>query len=65
MVSVHAGTLGDLGAHVISMAEYLVGDIVEVCGQVQTVVSERPVAADGGGYRDRAADLKDQLGGAT
>ena len=49
-----AGTLGDLGAHVISMAEYLVGDIVEVCGQVQTVIGERPVAPGGGGYRDRA-----------
>ncbi len=49
-----AGTLGDLGAHVISMAEYLVGDIVEVCGQVQTIIDERPVVAAGGGYRDRA-----------
>ncbi len=49
-----AGTLGDLGAHVISMAEYLLGDIVEVCGQVQTIIDERPVVAAGGGYRDRA-----------
>ena len=49
-----SGALGDLGAHVISMAEYLLGDVAEVCGQVQTVVAERPMAAGGGGYRAQA-----------
>lgn len=37
-----SGALGDL-SHVISMAQYLVGPITEVCGDVQTVVAERPL----------------------
>ncbi len=49
-----SGALGDLGAHVISMAEYLLGDVAEVCGQVQTVIAERPMAAGGGGYGAQA-----------
>ena len=50
-----SGVLGDLGAHVISMAQHLVGDIVEVCGQVQTIIVERPAAAGGRGYRAHAS----------
>ena len=50
-----AGTLGDLGAHAISMAQYLVGDIEEVSGQVQTVIDRRPVAGTGLGYGAPAA----------
>jgi predicted dehydrogenase len=37
-----SGALGDL-CHVISMAQYLVGPITEVCGDIQTVISERPL----------------------
>lgn len=37
------GTLGDLAAHIVSMAHYLVGeDIVSVCGDMQTVITDRP-----------------------
>ncbi|WP_373820223.1 Gfo/Idh/MocA family protein [Glaesserella sp.] len=37
------GTLGDLAAHIVNMAHYLVGEqIVKVCGDIQTVISERP-----------------------
>lgn len=37
------GTLGDLGAHIVNMAHYLVGDIEAVCGDMQTVIKQRPV----------------------
>ncbi|MEE9250768.1 MAG: Gfo/Idh/MocA family oxidoreductase [Alphaproteobacteria bacterium] len=50
-----SGALGDLGAHIINMAQYFLGDIAEVCGQVQTVIKERPVAGPGAGYGARAA----------
>lgn len=45
------GALGDLGSHLISMARFLVGDIVSVCGQLETVVKERPVEAGRSGTR--------------
>ncbi|WP_027961266.1 Gfo/Idh/MocA family protein [Halomonas halodenitrificans] len=44
-----AGALGDLGSHILNMAEYLTGQsITQVCGQFQTVITERPLA-DGSG----------------
>lgn len=37
------GTLGDLAAHIVSMAHYLVGEeITSVVGDMQTVITERP-----------------------
>ncbi|MDR0396723.1 MAG: Gfo/Idh/MocA family oxidoreductase [Oscillospiraceae bacterium] len=38
-----SGSLGDLGAHVIDAARYLLGDIAEVVGDQITFVKERPV----------------------
>jgi predicted dehydrogenase len=50
-----AGALGDLGAHVISLAQYLIGDIDEVSGQINTRITERPVAESAVGYGEVAA----------
>ncbi|QLB20789.1 myo-inositol 2-dehydrogenase [Vespertiliibacter pulmonis] len=37
------GTLGDLAAHIVNMAHYLVGEeIVSVVGDMQTVIKKRP-----------------------
>ncbi len=38
------GVLTDLGSHIISMARFLVGDIAAVCGQLETIVKQRPVS---------------------
>ena len=39
----HAGgALADLGSHVLSMARYLVGDVLSVCADTQTVHAQRP-----------------------
>jgi predicted dehydrogenase len=38
-----SGSLGDLGAHVIDAARYLVGDIESVTGLTRTFVKERPI----------------------
>ena len=38
-----AGALGDMGSHIINMAQYLIGDIAAVNGDLQTVITERPV----------------------
>ncbi len=38
-----SGALGDLGSHIINMAQFLVGDITSVNGDVQTVTATRPL----------------------
>ncbi len=38
-----SGTLGDMGSHLINLAEYLVAPITEVCADLQTVHRERPI----------------------
>lgn len=54
-----AGALGDLGSHILNMAEYLTGQHVEeVFGQLQTVTNRRPLA-DGSGGSD-AVENDDQ-----
>jgi predicted dehydrogenase len=44
------GALGDLGSHTIAFAQFLVGDIVEVCGLNATTIQERALPARGSGY---------------
>lgn len=39
-----SGSLGDLGAHVIDMARFLVGEFQEVIGMSDTFIKERPIA---------------------
>lgn len=39
-----SGSLGDLGAHIVDLAHYLVGDIKEVIGLSETFIKERPLA---------------------
>ena len=41
-----SGALGDLGAHTIDLARFLVGDVERVSGQLQTFVDERPVEGE-------------------
>jgi predicted dehydrogenase len=40
-----SGTLGDIGAHVIDLGRYLVGEFSEVCGMLHTFIKQRPLAA--------------------
>ncbi|TDW25031.1 putative dehydrogenase [Rhizobium azibense] len=45
-----SGALGDLGSHVISVAQYLMGDVDSVIAQTQTFFPTRPVPQGGSGY---------------
>lgn len=45
-----SGALGDLGSHVISVAQYLMGDIESTIAQTQTFFPTRPVPQGGSGY---------------
>jgi predicted dehydrogenase len=39
------GVIADLGSHIIAIARYLLGPIDAVCGQLETVIKQRPVRA--------------------
>lgn len=41
-----SGSHGDLGAHLIDMARYLVGEFTEVMGMSETFIKERPIASE-------------------
>ncbi|GGX65092.1 Gfo/Idh/MocA family protein [Saccharospirillum salsuginis] len=47
-----SGTLGDMGSHIINMAQYLVGGISEVSGDLKTVIPQRPVAGNPGAFAE-------------
>ena len=50
-----SGALGDMGSHTLAFAQYLLGDVVEVCGMCETFIRERPLAGSGSGQTARAA----------
>ena len=43
-----SGALGDIASHSIDLARYLVGEIREVSGTLQTFIKERPLPSQGG-----------------
>ncbi|MEI8387106.1 MAG: Gfo/Idh/MocA family oxidoreductase [Verrucomicrobiota bacterium] len=52
-----SGSHGDLGAHIIDLGRYLVGEIKEVCGLMETFIKERPLQAElGDGLSAKASD---------
>jgi len=53
-----AGAVADLGSHAISLARFLVGEIAEVHGSVQTVIAQRPLPGEPG--RMGAVEVDDQ-----
>jgi predicted dehydrogenase len=56
------GALGDLGAHAVSVAQFLMGDISSVSAQAQTVFKERAVPEFDAGYGSQiTADAKKRV----
>lgn len=53
-----SGSLGDIGAHIIDLARFLVGEITEVCATTRTFIKERPIPAeDQGAWGSTAGTL--------
>jgi len=50
-----SGSLGDLGAHVIDMARFLVGDVARVVGMSKTFITQRPLVEKMAGLTGIAA----------
>ena len=49
-----SGTLGDMGAHIIDLAAFLVGDISEVTGMNKTFIKKRPIVSEMSGLSGQA-----------
>jgi predicted dehydrogenase len=43
-----SGTHGDIDAHIIDLGRFLVGEIKEVCGLMETFIKERPILEEAG-----------------
>lgn len=57
-----SGSNGDLAAHLIDVAHYLIGGMKEVCGLMETFVKERPVLAEvGAGLSAKAGQKKGKV----
>jgi predicted dehydrogenase len=50
-----SGALGDMASHTLSLSQYLVGDIHEVCGMIGTFITERRTASSGSGHTAKAS----------
>ncbi|HEX5847842.1 MAG TPA: Gfo/Idh/MocA family oxidoreductase, partial [Rubrobacter sp.] len=44
-----SGALGDIGAHIVDLAQFVVGPIAEVTGMTETFIGERPLEEEGPG----------------
>jgi len=56
-----SGALGDIGAHIADLAMFLVGEIVEVNGLLQTFIKERPLPAATTGLSASASQERGQV----
>ncbi len=57
-----SGSLGDIGAHIIDLAQHITGDaITEVSGHLETFVTERPLAVEHAGLSGRASRERGQV----
>jgi predicted dehydrogenase len=60
-----SGTLGDIGAHIVDIAHYLVGNITEVCGTTETFIKQRPLQAPPTGTEGLKAQASQEMGEVT
>jgi len=56
--SAGSGALGDLGAHIIDMAHFLVGEISSLTAMTETFIKERPMPGDYSGLAAKAKSKK-------
>jgi predicted dehydrogenase len=48
-----SGTHGDINAHIIDLGRFLVGELSEVCGHLETFIKERPIEGTNGKKKGR------------
>ena len=60
-----SGALGDIAAHVVDLAHFVVGPIGEVVGTMDTFIKQRPVETESGGGAGLSAQAGQQMGEVT
>lgn len=61
-----SGALGDIGAHIIDLTQYITGQqITEVSGALKTFVTERPVGDENGGLSGKGGAADGSADGST
>ncbi len=60
-----SGTLGDIGAHIVDIGHYLVGNLTSVCGTTETFIKERPLQAATTGTEGLNAAASEEMGQVT
>lgn len=60
-----SGALGDIGAHILDLSRFLVGEVDEVVGTLNTFIKERPVEAESGGGSGLQAERSEETGEVT
>ncbi|HEX9996236.1 MAG TPA: Gfo/Idh/MocA family oxidoreductase, partial [Abditibacterium sp.] len=60
-----SGTLGDIGAHILDLSTFLVGNISSLSGMTETFVKERPLQAASTGTEGLTAKASTEMGQVT
>ena len=60
-----SGALGDIGAHILDLGQFLVGPVQEVVGTLDTFIKERPVESTSGGGAGLQAERGQEMGEVT
>lgn len=53
-----SGALGDIGAHIVDLCQYLVGDVVEVTSALQTFIKKRHVSESDTGISGKSGEKR-------
>ncbi|MBI4557041.1 MAG: Gfo/Idh/MocA family oxidoreductase [Candidatus Hydrogenedentes bacterium] len=53
-----SGALGDIGAHIVDLCHHLVGPVAEVCGALQTFVTQRPLTESDTGISGKSGEKR-------
>jgi len=53
-----SGALGDIGAHIVDLCQYLVGDVSEVCAAMQTFIKKRFVSESDTGISGKSGEKR-------
>jgi predicted dehydrogenase len=60
-----SGALGDIGAHIIDIGHFLIGNITNVCATTETFIKQRPLQAATTGTEGLGARASEEMGEVT
>lgn len=60
-----SGALGDIGAHILDLSQYLVGAVTSVVGTLDTFVKQRPIEVQNSGGSGLSWQAGDEMGDVT